>query len=124
MESLIHITVEFLNIISLSVFVNLLYNLLSDSRKKGLLTSIREFFTIHRKRPAERLSITLRALKLLIPLEKQEHIIGDLLEEFSKYSSRPDAYLWIYKQVFKSVVPLTLNAIKSRFASFFGERIR
>ena len=56
--------------------------------------------------------------------EEQENITGDLLEEFNRFDSRLIAYIWLYKQVLKSVLPLAYNAARRRLASLFDVRAR
>jgi hypothetical protein len=64
-------------------------------------------------------------LKLSLPSdEEQENIIGDLLEEFDQFTSKEKAYLWLSKQVIKSICPLIYKILKTRIASLFRERIR
>jgi hypothetical protein len=64
-------------------------------------------------------------LQLVLPSSKErEYIIGDLIEEYSQFPSRLQAHLWLYKQVLKSVLPLAYQTLKSRLASYLGERIR
>lgn len=57
-------------------------------------------------------------------LEEQENMIGDLLEEFSEFDSKSKGYLWLYKQVLKSVLHLVYRNVKNRLTSYFGERAR
>lgn len=69
--------------------------------------------------------LVIRLLKLTLPCdEAQDYIIGDLFEEFQQFSSKLLAYLWLSKQVIKSVLPLAYKTIKARLASRFGERSR
>lgn len=69
--------------------------------------------------------MAVRLLQSLLPLDKsRQNIIGDLLEEFSEFESKTTSYLWLYKQILKSVLPLAYEAVKNRLASYFGERIR
>ncbi len=58
------------------------------------------------------------------PDEEWENVVGDLHEEYRQLHSRVDADLWLRKQLLKSLPYLLLKAIKSRLASYFGERIR
>lgn len=69
--------------------------------------------------------IAVRLLETLLPSdESQQNVIGDVLEEFAEFKSKTTAYIWLYKQVLKSVLPLVYKNLKSRLASYFGERIR
>lgn len=61
---------------------------------------------------------------LLLSDEEQESIIGDLFEEYSQFNSIIKAHIWLYRQILKSVLPLVFKNLKSRFASYFGERVR
>lgn len=64
-------------------------------------------------------------LKLILPCdEEQENIIGDLLEECEQFSSKVLAYIWLSRQVIKSLLPLTYKTIKARLISRFREWIR
>lgn len=69
--------------------------------------------------------MVVRLLKLVIPSNaEQQNIIGDLLEEFSLFESKPKAYLWLYKQILTSACPLFWKTIKNKLASVFSERVR
>jgi hypothetical protein len=69
--------------------------------------------------------IAARLLKVILPsTEEKEYIVGDLLEEYNQFSSRPKAYFWLYKQVLKSALPLAYKIAKTRLASYFRGRIR
>lgn len=58
-------------------------------------------------------------LSLLIPSnEDKDCIIGDLIEEYAQFQSRAAAYIWIYKQVFRSATSLVYKNIKYRLVSY------
>lgn len=81
--------------------------------------------TIKPEKPHNELQIAVRLLKIFLPSDDyQQNIIGDLLEEFSELESKAAAYIWLYKQVLKSVLPLAYKNVISRLASYFGERTR
>jgi len=90
----------------------------------NLLLNERLILAIYRIIISSQPTVILRVLNLVVPPCEQEHVIGDLIEEFNRFPSRLDAYLWLYKQVIKSIVPLLLKTIKNRLVSYFGERIR
>lgn len=65
----------------------------------------------------------LGVLEVAIPSDEEwECIIGDLSEEYKQFPSRGRANLWLYKQVFKSFLPLLYKTIKARLTSLFGAR--
>lgn len=63
-------------------------------------------------------------MRLILSEEEEENIVGDLLEEFQQFASNAKAYLWLSKQLTKSVWPLIYKNVTSRLASYFGERVR
>jgi len=76
-------------------------------------------------RAAHKLHLTARLLKLTgASEEERENIVGDLWEEFNEFDSRLAAYIWLYKQALKSVLPLAYKTIKGRLASLFDVRAR
>jgi hypothetical protein len=80
---------------------------------------------LQKRRPLGASPFVARLLKLTIPCdEAQENIIGDLLEEFEKIHSKTLAYLWLSKQVVRSLLPLIYNTIKVRLVVRLGKRIR
>lgn len=65
-----------------------------------------------------------RVLNLILTEEEQENISGDLREEYLHFESKTEGCIWLYRQVIRSIPPLAYNNLKSRLASYFGERIR
>lgn len=65
----------------------------------------------------------IRHLFSLITVSKEEleNILGDIEEEYNLHSSKLHANLWLYKQLFKSVLPLLYKTIKNRLVSYLGE---
>ncbi|MBV9960114.1 MAG: hypothetical protein JO360_16935 [Acidobacteria bacterium] len=60
-------------------------------------------------------------LKLFFPSdEEQENVIGDIAEEFEQFTSRARAYLWLSKQIIKSLLPLLHKNIRARLYIFIG----
>jgi hypothetical protein len=101
--------------ILMSVVTGVLGNLAYDLLKTMLL----------KRRFSKPLPLVIRLLKLTLPSDEiQENIIGDLLEEFEQFGSKALAYLWLSKQVIKSLLPLAYKTIKARLAARFEERIR
>ena len=65
-----------------------------------------------------------RLISLALSDEDKENVIGDLSEEFREFKSKRRAYIWLCKQVLKSVLPLVYKNLRGRLAFYFGERIR
>ena len=59
-------------------------------------------------------TITLLFKVALVSEAERESITGDLIEEFDQHPSRVTATFWLYKQVFKSLLPLIFKNLKSR----------
>lgn len=59
-------------------------------------------------------TITLLFKVALVSEAEGEGITGDLLEEANQHSSRLTATIWLYKQVFKSLLPLIYKNLKGR----------
>lgn len=76
------------------------------------------------KKATDELPFAARLLKSFLSDEDREHIIGDVVEEFSLFESKLKAYLWLYKQVVTSAWPLVCNTIERKLASMFKKRIR
>lgn len=74
--------------------------------------------------PQQEHHTAIRLLKLLLPSDEAlDNIIGDLLEEYEQFQSKVKADIWLYRQAFKSIIPLLYRVIKSYFASLFGEHV-
>jgi hypothetical protein len=65
-----------------------------------------------------------KLLKLTVSSkEKQENIIGDLLEERRQLQSGERACLWVYRQVIKSSLPLAYRRLSGTISKY-KKRIR
>lgn len=85
---------------------------------------IRQILSRKRQRPIE-LRMVIRFLTVIrLTDNEREYIVGDLTEEFSLFESRTKAYIWLFRQVIKSSVPLIRKTIQRRLASMFRKLIR
>lgn len=83
------------------------------------------FNTSERGKHVNEPRIAIRLLKLIIPSNaEQQNVIGDLIEEFDLFESKPKAYVWFYKQLIISACPLIWRTLKYKLASVFSERVR
>jgi len=62
-----------------------------------------------------------RRARLTAFREELEPIIGDLREEFSGFSSKSKAYVWLAMQIVTSAVPILCKSLKSSFSSRLGK---
>jgi hypothetical protein len=77
-----------------------------------------------KEKATDELPLAARLLKSILSDEDREHIIGDVIEEFSLFESKLKAYLWLYKQVLTSAWPLICKTVERNLASMFKKRIR
>lgn len=86
---------------------------------------MRRIRVVIRDQPSSLLEVALRLVKpLFLSDVEQENLVGDLIEEFSQFSSRTNAYLWVFKQVLKSSWQLAGRAVKYKILASIEAWIR
>src|SRR2546421_9812762 len=89
------------------------YLLLVISGFEGNKRSRSKFIPANNKSPSfPENAIAIRLLKILLPCNEQENVIGDLIEEYLQFQSTTRAYFWLYKQIITSALSLFLRAIR------------
>ena len=110
--------------------INRLVHGVYELRGRAANTARRFLVVPRQKRDGEEatdeLPLAARLLKSLLSDEDGEHIIGDMVEEFSArlFGSKLKAHLWLYKQVLTSAWPLIRKTVERKLASVFKRRIR
>jgi hypothetical protein len=107
--------------IAIQVFpriVGYLYKLQQTDFKRYLFSS-----SSH-PRQHDRTPFVLCLLSSMLSSKERDGVIGDLTEEYFHFQSKIKGRVWLYKQLIKSAPPLLYKHLKSRLASYFGERIR
>jgi hypothetical protein len=78
----------------------------------------------HRNQEENGYSSLIYLFKMMLPSgDEQDNIIGDLIEECAQFNSTGKAHIWLYKQAFKSVLPLIYRCLKQSIVSRLGEWI-